>query len=71
MAGAAPDGGGPTVTRACAAGSYQCTPAGSEAAPVGTATYSSRGKRPPAEPAARKSQVAYGRSIVRTTPEAR
>ena len=36
--------------------------------PSGTATYTSKGKRPPADPAARNNQVAYGRSVVRTTP---
>ena len=66
-AGAPPRGGGPTRTRAWSSGSYQCTPAGSSA-PSGTATYTSSGKRPPADPAARNSHVAYGRSVVRTTP---
>ena len=65
--GVSPWGGGPTSTRAWSDGSYQCTPGGREV-PSGTATYSSSGKRPPADPAARKSHVPYGRAIVRTTP---
>src|SRR5205823_9183715 len=68
--GAPPRGGGATRTRACSCGSYQCTPAGTST-PSGTATYTSSGKRPPADPAARNSQFVYGRSIVLTTPAER
>jgi hypothetical protein len=66
-AGASPFGGGPTRTSAWSSGSYQCTPAGTPA-PSGTATYTSSGKRAPADPAARKSQVVCGLCVVRTTP---
>ncbi len=70
IAGAPPRDGGPTCTSAWSCGWYQCTPAGS-ALLSGIATYNSSGNRAPAEPAARKSHVAYGRSTVRTTPAAR
>ena len=60
-------GGGPTVTSAWSSGSYQCTPAGS-GPPCATATYSSSGNRPPADPAARNSQFPNGRGEMRTTP---
>jgi len=65
--GVSPRGGGPTCMRAWSSGSYQCTPAGTPM-PSGTAAYTSKGKRPPADPAARNNQAAYGRSVVRTTP---
>ena len=70
IVGAPARGGGPTCTSVWPSGWYQCTPAGS-APPSGTATYTSNGEREPAEPAARKSQVPYGRSVLRTTPAAK
>ena len=39
--------------------------------PSGATPYNSSGKRPPADRAARNSQFAYGRSVVRTTPPER